>query len=223
MPNQARTYIGIVVAAGVAVLATALLQWQTADLSRFAAYLALTACVSTLKLKLPGLKGTMTPGFVLVLVGAGTLSWPETAVLCGAAALVQSLWRPKKAPCAAQVAFNCANLIACGSLACWISQLAASDSPGQALLVRLAIALVVLFSSNVASVSLVVCLVERLPLNGVWRLCNYWSFPYYFVGAFVAGLLLQAAAIGVITSLLVAPLFGFFHVHYRELLVGAKG
>ena len=75
---------------------------------------------------------------------------------------------------------------------------------------------------NTGLVSLVISLAERCPLKQVWPSCYEWTFPYFLVGAAVAGL---ASAAGHGTNwgvtLLVVPVMYFVYVYYRMHMVRA--
>ena len=107
MPNNAKFYISVVSAAGLAAMAYAFLnpRWPH-DLVRFCAYFLLASIAATLKLRLPGLTGTMSIGFVFVLLGISELTLPETMLIACAGVAVQCLWRAKSRPAPVQVLFS---------------------------------------------------------------------------------------------------------------------
>jgi hypothetical protein len=75
---------------------------------------------------------------------------------------------------------------------------------------------------NTGLVSLVISLAERQPLKQVWPSCYEWTFPYFLVGAAVAGLASAAshgANLG--ASLLVVPAMYFVYVYYKMHVVRA--
>src|SRR5215470_3241349 len=112
MPIRAKVFIGLTAAAGATVLATALLRWHSDDLLKFACYLLIAVVAATLKVRLPGIEGTMSVHFLFVLLGVLELSLPETLVIGCAAALVQSLWRPRQRPEPVKVIFNVLSMTA---------------------------------------------------------------------------------------------------------------
>jgi hypothetical protein len=69
---------------------------------------------------------------------------------------------------------------------------------------------------NTGLVSLVISLAEARSIKEVWPCCYEWTFPYFLVGAVVAGL---ASAAGHATNrgvtLLVVPVMYFVYVYYR--------
>src|SRR4029077_2057436 len=75
---------------------------------------------------------------------------------------------------------------------------------------------------NTGLVSLVIALAEGRPLKDLWSSCYEWTFPYFLVGAAVAGL---ASAAGHGTNwgmtLLVVRVMYCLYVYYRMHIVRA--
>jgi hypothetical protein len=191
MPAPAKVFIALVLTAGAAVLAYAAFTWSPASLPSFWAFLALTLFASTLKSRIPGLHGTISPNFAFLLVGMASLSFSEVVVASFAAALVQCVWRPRQRLRLVQVLFSATALPVSCAASFWFShaafRLLNPDSP---------VALVVLagciyFSLNSALVSVVIGLVEGRPLKQICSQCYDWLFPY-----FMGGIIFAAAASG---------------------------
>ncbi len=75
---------------------------------------------------------------------------------------------------------------------------------------------------NTGMVSLVISLAEGRTLTELWSSCYEWTFPYFLVGAAVAGLASAAGQgnnLGV--TLLVMPAMYFVYVYYRMHVVRA--
>src|ERR1035437_3513803 len=106
MPTKARAFIVVTAAAGAAVLGTALLHWHSHDPLKFACYLLIAVLAATMKVRLPGIDGTMSVHFLFILLGVLDLSLPETLVIGCASALVQTLWKAKRSPEPLKVVFN---------------------------------------------------------------------------------------------------------------------
>src|ERR1700690_2998711 len=73
--------------------ALAFVNWQSSDPLKFACYLLVALLASSLKIKLPGINGTMSVNFLFILLGVLELSFGETLVIGFAAVLVQSYWK----------------------------------------------------------------------------------------------------------------------------------
>jgi hypothetical protein len=217
MPVSAKICISLVSAAGIAAVAYALFDppWS-GNLARFAAYLLLSLVASTLKLRLPGLTGTMSVGFVFVLLGVAQLTLPETMTLACAGVVLQCLWRAHPRPNAVQVGFSTAAVAV--SLACAVQgvQLVRDAWHTQAISIVMAVAASLYFVSNSLLVSGVLSLVKRQPFRAVWQQCYLFAFPYYLLGGAIAGLMTAAARdSGWKASLLILPVMGLIFLFYR--------
>jgi len=184
MPTKAKLYISITIALGFSLLCGSLVSSpQFPDVERFVACAALACIASTLKVRVPGIKGSMSVSFVFVLVAVGQLDLVETMLLGGAATLVQCLWRTSKTPKAVQVLFNVATmLIAAG--AAWETGHLAPAAPYSP--IALAPAAMVYFAVNSGMVSMILALLSAQPLAVVWKQAHLWTFPYYMAGAVIA-------------------------------------
>src|SRR6185437_1652925 len=91
-----------------------------ADPVKFACYCALGLIAATLKVKLPGITGTLTVNYVFVLIGLSDLSVPEAVIAGVLATVVQCLAHAKSRPAPVQILFNVANIsiaiMACGAV-----------------------------------------------------------------------------------------------------------
>ncbi len=213
---KATLFITWVAAAGLTVFAAGMIRWQSTGVARFLAFLFFAQLVSTQKISLPGMRGTMSPSFLFMLIGIADFSFAETLVLGCAAAFVQTLWKAKHAPRPEQVIFNISTLVLCAGFSGWLSHklvvLTHTTSP----FVLLAIAAFLFLMLNTAMVSAVVSLTEQKPLQKEWLHCFYWSFPYFFAGALAAGSVSALGRTGGWPSgLLVLPLIYLCHLWYK--------
>jgi len=212
------------VAAGAVLLAAGAFDWQSQNPLRFVSYLALAVAAATLKIRVPRMGWTLTPTFVLVLAAIAEMSWAEAVVISAVIGVVQSLWRPQRRPMLSQVLFSPASLALSAALAFGVSRVALAPWLGDSLLGVLVVSTLVLFGSNMLILGTVLALVNRQPLSGVWQLCYFWSLPYYFVGAAVAGVMVATGQTAQwAPALLVLPLMGLVYVSYRVHLRQAAG
>src|SRR5690349_20341337 len=98
MSLAAKAYISLIITLGVLAGVRGYLLWNPHDVLRFLIYLALAIPASGLKVRLPGVSGTMPVLFVFLLAGIVELGLPETLIMCAVCTLVQSYWRPKAPP-----------------------------------------------------------------------------------------------------------------------------
>src|SRR5436853_7161762 len=109
MPKNAKIYIALIITLGLALLAGSLVfRAEFSDLPRYFSYLLLAVIASTLKVRLPGITGTMSVNFVCILIGTADFTLAETLTMGCLAILTQCLWRTKSTPRAVHVAFHLA-------------------------------------------------------------------------------------------------------------------
>src|SRR6266567_317947 len=92
MTTKAKLYISWIAAVGLIVLVAGLSHWQSTGLPRLLAFLFLAMVLSTQKIRLPGMKGTMSLSFPFILVGIADFGFGETLLLGCTVAFVQTLW-----------------------------------------------------------------------------------------------------------------------------------
>jgi hypothetical protein len=219
LPRAAQMYLAGLLTAGTMLLTCSVLGWQSQNITRFLIYLALAAVTSTFKIKLPHLGGTITPTFVLLLVAIAQLSFTETAVMAALVGLVQVLWRPARRPMPAQVMFNPACLALSASFAWFLSRFVLDPWLGHSVISLLVVSTLVLYGSNTVIVAAMMALAEGKSLSGIWKICYFWSLPYYLVGAAAAGIMTAVSRTADWPpSLLVLPLMVLVYFSYRVQL-----
>lgn len=220
MPNLAKVYIVVIAAVATAVLAVVGHQWNPANFSHFALFFSLAMVASALKIRLPGLNGTISINFVFILISVALFSFEETVLIGLGGAIVQSLWKTQLRPKPVQVLFNASCLSVCTAAAFWGSHavLAMLGSNSVTALMSVAGSVYVLLNSGL--VSLVISLTEERSLKLVWPQCYEWTLPYFLVGATVAGLA-SAAGQGTNLGLTLAtvPVMYFVYLYYRMRIV----
>jgi len=214
MPVRAKLYIAVNIALGFALLAGTLIWFrQFPDVAHYLACLSLACIASTMKVRLPGLHGTISVNFVFILLALTQLSLVEALIVAAAATLVQCLWRPKTRPKLVQVLFNTSTVVISTALAFVAARLV----PGQGhLLIALAPAATIFFVLNTGMVSLVLALISESTLLSIWKQCHLWAFPYYLVGATIVAMVGQASqSVGWRLSLLALPLMYLVYWCYK--------
>jgi hypothetical protein len=216
MPGSARLFLTVVSIAAAGVAAMGLISAGPIDPGRLAAVLVLSGILSALKVRLPGLEGSVSLGFVVLLSAVIELSLMEVCLVAAVGALVQCLWAPAHRPKLVQVAFSAASFVLAGALAFATVRHWATASIGDSLMGQLGAAAAILYLANTLLVSTMLCLVEREPLTTIWRRSHFWVFPYYLVGAAGAAILVSTSRVyGWMPSLLVLPTMVLVYVSYR--------
>jgi diguanylate cyclase (GGDEF)-like protein/putative nucleotidyltransferase with HDIG domain len=184
LPSVAKLFISLIVVAGTATLIYGGIHQSSNNIAEFICYLGIAILASRLKVSLPGITGTLSVNFLFILIGVLELSLTETLILGAVAMLAQCIYPDR--PNAVQVSFNvCAGTVST-ALTYWVYHLpVANRLLGGPLL--LGVAATVYFIANAGSIATVICLTERRPLSRILVDCYFWSFPYYLVGAGIAG------------------------------------
>src|SRR6266851_2555962 len=218
MSTRAKIFVAATTAIGALVLASALWHWQSANLLRFSCYLLVAVLASGLKVRLPGIDGTMSVNFLFVLLGILELSLPETLIIGCIASLVQCFWLAKQRPSPVKVAFNVSMMANAIGLSYYTyHRMAFMLGEGKPL--ALMFAALVYFVANTLPVSMIIALTEGKSYRKIWSECYFWSFPYYLVGAAVVGLVGYVNRhAGWQTTLLVLPVVYWVYRSYRLYL-----
>jgi len=188
MPNTAKAYISIVLAAGAATLVFAASSFTSANLSSFAVFLAFVLAASTLKVRIPGVTGTISPNFVFLLICMTVFSFSQVILASFAAALLQSVWRSKSKLQPIQILFSVATLMISSAVAFSISHLALQSIGASSALPLVLLAGTLYLSLNTALVSIVVSLADGRSFQEVFLICCETVFPYFFFGIIVTGM-----------------------------------
>ena len=216
MPVKAKLFIALAIIPGLMMLSLGVSHWESADPVRFTIYLLLAVVASTLKVRLPGITGSMSLNFLFILVGISQLSFSETLALGAIAAGMQCVWKTRTRPTIAQVLFNISALTMAITTAHFMYHLPQIQQLNGRMPVLLALAACFFFLTNTVLVATVLSLVEARPFLLIWHQCSFWSFPYYLMGTGVAVLMSYSSQfVGWRTSLLVLPIAYFIYLHYR--------
>src|SRR6202045_4750902 len=217
LPAGAKAFIGLVVFAGTATLLYGAIHQSSKNIAEFICYLGIAILASRLKVTLPGITGTLSVSFLFILVGILELSFSETLILGAVSMLAQCLYpdRPK----AIQVTFN----ICAGSVSTALAYVVYHDPLSNLLLDNHALLLLVAASTyfipNGGSIAAVISLTERRALKKILVDCYFLSFPFYLVGAGVAGAIAWFNhTFNWETSLLLVPVVYLIYRSYRLYL-----
>ena len=216
MSGTPRCFVAVVVLCGTIVLTYSVVHGRSENPLKFFCYLVLALAASRLKVNLPGITGTMSVNFLFLLLGVLELSLSDAMVLGCAAVWVQCLG---DRPIPLQVAFNvCSTALAiAGTFATYHYSLSRYPMGNPTTLLFLATC--VYFVANTLPVAAVISLIERRSLRKIWSDSYLWSFPYYLMGAGVAGMMSWLRGFtDWQTSLLTLPVAYLIYRSYRLYL-----
>ena len=213
----AKAFIGLVIAAGTVCLLQAAIHQNSKNIAEFICYLGIAILASRLRVTLPGITGTLSVNFLFILVGIAELSYSE-AITLGAISMLAQCFYPSR-PGAIQLTFN----VCAGSLSTALAYLVYHNSLANTLIVSpplvLCLAASTYFIVNAGSIAVVISFSEGKPLNQILVDCYFWSFPYYLVGAGIAGAIgWFNRAFNWETSLLFVPAMYVIYRSYRLYL-----
>ncbi|HUC29452.1 MAG TPA: diguanylate cyclase [Candidatus Acidoferrum sp.] len=213
----AKLFIGVIVILGTAVLVYGGVHQSSKNIAEFICYLGIAILASRLKVSLPGITGTLSVNFLFILIGILELSFTETLILGAISMLAQSLYPDR--PNAIQVTFN----VCAGSISTALAYGVYHHRLAKLLLgspaILLGVAATVYFIANAGSIAMVISLTERRPLQRILVDCYFWSFPYYLVGAGIAGSIAWLnQTFNWETSLLLVPAIYLIYRSYRLYL-----
>ena len=216
---SATTFILLQVLTGIPLVPYALLHWHSDNPLRFACFLGVAMGASLFKVRLPGIQATMSANFLFILVGILDLSYPETLLMGCLGGLAQSLWQARPRPRLIQILFNFANLAISITAADLVFRSSAAIRLGFRWPLLLAAASTTYFVMNTMSVSGIIAMSERRNPLLVWKECYLWSFPYYLLGAMIAGgVSVMNRLFGWQLAILVLPIVYWIYRSYRTYL-----
>ncbi len=219
MPTRAKIFIAVTTATGSAVLGTALFHWHSSDLLKFCCYLLIALIAATMKVRLPGIDGTMSVHFLFVLLGVLELSFPETLILVCAAVLLQTLWKTKRPLQPVKIIFNILGMTCNAVYLTYSACHLAAGFLNNSLPLLLAVAACVYFLSNTMPIAIVIALAEQRSLRKIWTETYFWSFPYYLAGAALVGFFNYCNRhVGWQSTLLILPVMYWIYRSYHLYL-----
>jgi putative nucleotidyltransferase with HDIG domain len=204
-------------AVALVCFASSFFYWHSTEPVKFVCYLVAVILASSLKVSLPGIEGTLSVNFLFTLIGILEMSLPETLLLGLVSTLAQFYWRPARRLKPVQLIFNLSQVTVCSAAAYGAYKLVSIYVGAGAL--ALLVAAITHFACNTTAMSTIIGLTETKPVSKVWTESYLWSFPYYMVGAAIAGMVsFLNRHIGWQASLLVLPPIYLMYRSYRLYL-----
>jgi len=170
-------------AAGVSAAGYAALHSKISNPMETVALLVVTLLASRLKVKLPGVTGSMSVNLPFILLAAGRLSMIEAVIIGCLAGLVQS-YPSKQGFSASKVVFNTANLAVTLVLSCaTIAYVGGHPAFGGLALMAAGLVYMV---ANTLPVAGVIRATEGTSFFSVWNSILQMTFPYFALSAALA-------------------------------------
>ncbi len=211
-----KMFIGTMGLAAVASTVYAGLGSHTLHASYALAILALAACTSRMKVKLPGIEGNMSMNLPFLLMAVVNLSAVEAVFIACVSTAVQC-WPKREAKFRPeQMLFNVSMMAFAASMAStmWNAGLAKSAWGSESLL--LASTTATFFLGQTAPVAGIIKLTEGAAMRRIWLSIAQLSFPYYVVSAGMASMVSMVSHhLGWPAALVVFPVMYGIHRSYR--------
>jgi len=192
--RMARLFICFVILCGLSALCYGVLQVHTLHYFRFLTTLAIALVASRLKLKLPGLNGTMSVNLPFILIAVVELGLFEALMIALASTVAQCFPKGRVRPNAMQTLFNVSTMAVAVGLAGRIfqSRMPPPTAPvsGSLLLV---LAAATFFLVQTIPVATIISLTEGGNALRIWSSIVHLSFPYYVLSAGVASMVTTAS------------------------------
>lgn len=212
MSLQALVYIGSVCVVGFAVLVDAINRTGVEPTLEFLLLLAAGAVASAVRVTIPGITGSYSANFLVLIYALGYLGQGQLLVVAAVSMVAQTL-RRRLTFHPLQLAFNVCSI-------CLVTGLAHASYESSVLssllfsnpLLRLGLATGVYYMANTLLTAAVIGFTERESVIAIWLHAYAWSFPYYFLGASVARM---AHQLGIEALLVVTPLAYVLFVSFR--------
>ena len=194
MPQSlsARLFVALIAVSGFLFVAVAIRSAHSLPTVRFTAFLLLATVAARLKVKLPGLSGSMSVNLPFILLSAALMETSEAAIVAFISTFAQSLPRGNHRLNPVQLVFNCCAIMLAATAARFIfiyATLHGSVLAGSPAL-RLTVAAAGYFLVNTVTVALIISLTEKVSLLSTWAEMFRLSYPYLVASAGVAGLAL---------------------------------
>lgn len=195
MNNTRHVKTFITATALAAIGAAGYASWASHSLHPYLApeILALAVVTSRLKVKLPGINGSMSVNLPFLLTAVVNLSAAEAVAVTCVSTAAQCWPRKGTKLNHQQMAFNLAMMALAATAASWAVGTAwlhgwISLAAGSAL------AAIVLFLGQTVPVAAIISLSEKKSAGGIWRNLAHLSFPYYVVSAGVSTMVQTVSA-----------------------------
>jgi len=209
-------FVALIVISGLLLLGDAVANAKSMPTAKFLAFLLVACVAARLRVKLPGVTGTMSVNLPFILVAAAQMNAAEALTIGFISTFFQCLAKGKKFN-GVQVAFNCSaiTLAVAATRLIYTAPSIASAVSSPAL--RLALAAAGYAMANTVPVAIVIGLTEGAGMLRTWWEMLQLSFPYLVASAGIAGLTLTLSQeVGWQVPLAVLPIMAGIFQSYRR-------
>jgi diguanylate cyclase (GGDEF)-like protein/putative nucleotidyltransferase with HDIG domain len=189
MQRAAKAYWLLVVLAGGTCLIQTMARWHAGEerILWFVMYLLAAVLASGLKIRLPGIFGTLSMNYIVIFVAMQDLSLGASLIVALMSTLGQCLIQAEQRPRWFQVVFSLAGLpvaVVASYLALKSPRLLFADHTGSLALLA---ASLIYFAINTFTVAGIISCTTSKPVFETWRKSYLWTSLQYLVGGSIAG------------------------------------
>jgi diguanylate cyclase (GGDEF)-like protein/putative nucleotidyltransferase with HDIG domain len=176
-------YVGLTALMGAELAVIAIANWTWQDPLRFVFYFLFAVATSKLKVRLPGVIGTLSVNFVFVLLAIVDLPLPQAILVSLGGSMAQVFLNAAKRVELAQMLFNPSCLAFCVMLGYRVfhSEVLRGMGAGQPMLLFLAT--LTYYLTNTLMIAAVIAFSEEKRLFRVWHANFFWTGPQFLFGA----------------------------------------
>lgn len=172
----ARVYIAAVLLLGTASMVCA--SWRFVRPWEMLGVFCAALLASGMKVRLPGIFGTMSVNYLFILLGITDMGSGEAiAIGCGSA-LMQCAWHAKKDVRPVHAAFSTMNVAIAAAVSYAFYHMPLVQKLNHETPLALMASSLLYFGMNTGGVAAVIGLTEGKSLISTWRECYFWSFPF---------------------------------------------
>lgn len=170
------------IAFGLASLLWGAANWRSGDALRLVSFALAAVFGSTLKLRLPGVLGTISGSALFILIGIANLSLPESLAVAALAMLVQCTWRTSGRPRLVQTAFSMAVFVTSVFISARVFDYSQRHFLGP---VSFGVLAVTFYCANTFPIAAIIGLTGHQSILKIWT-SQRWLLPYYIAGSSMA-------------------------------------
>jgi hypothetical protein len=218
MPKSisARVFVALIVISGLLLLGDAVANAYPMPTAKFLAFMVVACVAARLRIKLPGVTGTMSVNLPFILVAAAQMNTAEALAVGFISTFFQCLAKGKKFN-VMQVAFNCSTITLAVAATRFIYVAPSLASMVSSPALRLALAAAGYALANTVPVAIVIGLTEARSILRTWLEMLQLSFPYLVASASIAGVTLTVTQeIGWQVPLAVLPIMAGIFLSYKR-------
>ncbi|MBL8295403.1 MAG: diguanylate cyclase [Bryobacterales bacterium] len=183
---------------------------------KFAFFVFFTVLSSGLKVRLPGITGTLSVNYVFILLGVVELSVAQAVLISIAGTVSQCILGARTRPSLVQLTFNALATAACVFVSYQLFRSPSLRAIHPAMPIMLFWTTIAYFGMNTLTTACVIALTEGKPVFRLWLDSFFWTVPQYLFGAAMAALLSSVnQALGWEYSVLVVPGFYLLYRSYQ--------